>query len=209
MTCCPGGVSVVSRGERCAANSHGGSELVLVRVVLHGSERSEIPGRAPPAPSPWIPKKGDSRPRILCHGATKRNMKLRPFILALLAAAVAVPNAGAVQLQTVSRDGTKTTSRDASKSCSFQADYQGVGDLLAVCDGAKGSATARYDFYLPGDAYGTPTMHVYADKLCCARSAIKKTLVKVEKLHYRIVITVSKPTSYDIQSVSLSYYVKS
>jgi hypothetical protein len=52
-------------------------------------------------------------------------------------------------------------------------------------------------------------MHVYADKLCCAHSVIKKSLVKVKKHHYRIVITVSKATRYDIQSVSLSYYVKS
>lgn len=136
-------------------------------------------------------------------------MKLRPFILALLAAAVAVPNAAAVQLQTVSRDGVKTTSREATKSCGFQTDFRGVDDLLAVCDGPKGNAKARYDFFLPDDAYGTPMMHVYADKLCCAHSVIKKSLVKVKKNHYRIVITVSKATRYDIQSVSLSYYVKS
>jgi hypothetical protein len=136
-------------------------------------------------------------------------MRLRPFILALVAAAVAVPNAAAVQLQTVSRDGVKTTSREATKSCSFQTASKAADDLLAVCEGRKGSATARYDFFLPDDAYGTPLMHVYADKLCCAHSLVRKSLVKVKKLHYRIVITVSKATRYDIQSVSLSYYVKS
>jgi hypothetical protein len=136
-------------------------------------------------------------------------MRLRLFILALLSAAIAVANASAaVQLQTVTRDGTKTTSRDATKSCSFQSDYEGVNDLLLECDGSKGSAVARYDFFLPSNAYGTPTMHVYGQKLCCSGSAIKARLVKVEKLHYRIVVSVTKPTRYDVQSVSLSYYVR-
>jgi hypothetical protein len=136
-------------------------------------------------------------------------MKLRLFLLTLLSAAVAVANASAaVQLQTVARNGMKTTSRDATKDCGFVNDYQGVNDLLLECDGSKGSAVAHFDFYLPGNAYGTPTMHVYADKLCCKGSGIKKELVKVAKLHYRIVVTVMKPTRYDLQSVSLSYYVK-
>jgi hypothetical protein len=50
-------------------------------------------------------------------------------------------------------------------------------------------------------------MHVYGDKLCCSSSSIRKQLVKVSKLHYRIVVSVSKPTRFELQSVSLSYYV--
>jgi hypothetical protein len=137
-------------------------------------------------------------------------MRLRLFILALVVAAlvVATAAAAALQLQTVPRDGAKSTTREASKDCSFQAGYNGTDDLLFVCDGPHGNAKARYDFYLPDDAYGTPTMHVYANKLCCAHSVVKKSLVKVKKLHYRIVVTVSKQARYDLQSVSLSYYVK-
>ena len=136
-------------------------------------------------------------------------MKLRLFILTLLCAAFAAANAlAAVQLQTVARDGVKTTSRDATKTCGFQSDYEGLNDLLLFCDGSKGNAIARYDFYLPDNLYGTPAMHVYADKLCCGTSSIRKRLVKVTKLHYRIVVAVSKPTELDVQSVSLSYYVK-
>lgn len=135
-------------------------------------------------------------------------MKLRLFILTLLCAAVAVANASAaVQLQTVARDGMKTTTRAATKDCGFENDYGEGGDLLLVCDGSHGSATARYDFYLPSDLYGSPAMHVYAEKLCCSSSSIKKRLVKVTKLHYRIVVSVTKPTRLDVESVSLSYYV--
>ena len=77
-----------------------------------------------------------------------------------------------------------------------------------VCTGSKGKALALYDFYLPNDLYGTPTMHVYGEKLCCASSSIEKKLVKVSKLHYRIQVAASKRTRFDLQSVSLSYYVK-
>ena len=136
-------------------------------------------------------------------------MKLRLFILTLFCAGFAAANAlAAVQLQTVARDGVKTTSREATMTCGFQNGYEGLSDLLLACDGAKGSAVARYDFYLPANLYGTPAMHVYADRLCCATSSIRKRLVKVTKLHYRIVVGVSRPTQLDIQSVSLSYYVK-
>ena len=138
-----------------------------------------------------------------------REMRLRLFVLTLSCAAVAAPIASAaVQLQTVARDGARTTSRSATGDCGFQANYEGHNDLLLACTGSKGSATARYDFYLPGNLYGTPAMYVYADKLCCATSSIRKKLVKVTKLHYRIVVSVSKPTRLDVQSVSLSYYVK-
>jgi len=137
-------------------------------------------------------------------------MRLRLFILTLVAAAFAVSTAlAATELQTVARDGVKTTSRDATNNCGFQEGSEGQKDLLLVCTGPHGNAKARYDFYLPDDAYGTPTMHVYANKLCCAHSVVKKSLVRVKKLHYRIVVTVSKAARYDIQSVSLSYYVKS
>jgi hypothetical protein len=56
--------------------------------------------------------------------------------------------------------------------------------------------------------YGTPTMHVYGEKLCCSSSSVKRGLVKVTKLHYRVRVVVSKQTQFDLQSVSLSYYVK-
>jgi hypothetical protein len=136
-------------------------------------------------------------------------MKLRLFILAVLCAAVATATASAgQQLQTVARDGVKTTSRSASKSCRFVNDYAGVGDLLLVCDGSKGRAEAQYEFTLPKNLYGTPTMRVYGDKLCCASSSIKTKLVRVTKLRYRIVVSVTKPTQFDVRSVSLSYYVK-
>jgi hypothetical protein len=134
---------------------------------------------------------------------------LRLFTLTLLCAAVTAATASAgQQLQTVARDGAKTTSRSSSGSCGFQGDYSGTGDLLMRCDGKRGSAVARYDFALPSNAYGTPTMRVYGTKLCCASSSIKTRLVKVSKLRYRIVVTVSKRARFDVLSVSLSYYVK-
>ena len=73
---------------------------------------------------------------------------------------------------------------------------------------SDGFSKARYDFYLPKNLYGTPTMHVYADRLCCSSSVVKKTLVHVEGRHYRIVIKVSRSVRYDVRSVSLSYYVR-
>jgi hypothetical protein len=133
-------------------------------------------------------------------------MKLRHFILALTILAFTAANASAsYQLRTVVRDGSATTSRSATKDCSFS---EGSSQrLLLICSGSHGSATARYDFYLPNDLYGRPAMHVYGDKLCCSSSSIRKQLVKVSKLHYRIVVSVSKPTRFELQSVSLSYYV--
>jgi hypothetical protein len=136
-------------------------------------------------------------------------MKLRLVILTLLCAAVGAANAAAgQQLQTVARDGVKTTSRSASKSCGFENDYAGVGDLLMVCDGSKGRGQATYDFVVPKNLYGTPTMRVYGDRLCCASSSITTKLVHVTKFRYRIVVSVSKRTRFDVLSVSLSYYVK-
>lgn len=133
-------------------------------------------------------------------------MKLRLFILASLAAAALAANASAAQqLQTISRDGIATTSRSSSGSCGFESED---GDLVLVCTGSKGNAVALYDFYLPDNLYGTPAMYVYGEKLCCASSSIGKKLVKVSKLHYRIRVAVSKRTRFDLQSVSLSYYVK-
>jgi len=133
-------------------------------------------------------------------------MKLRLFILASLAAAVLTANASAaLQLQTISRDGVATTSRSSSGSCGFES---GGDDLVLVCTGSKGNAIALYDFYLPGGLYGTPTMYVYGEKLCCSSSSIRKKLVKVSKLHYRIRVGVSKHTRFELESVSLSYYVK-
>jgi hypothetical protein len=135
-------------------------------------------------------------------------MKLRLLILTLLCAAVAASNAQAgLQLQTVARDRLQTTSRVATKDCGFQANYTGVDDLLLECGGPHGSAKAKYDFYLPSTLYGTPAMHVYGDKLCCAHSRIRRRLVKVAKRHYRIVVSVAKRTRFDLRSVSLSYYV--
>ena len=133
-------------------------------------------------------------------------MKLRLFILVSLAAAVLAANASAaLQLQTISRDGIATTSRSSSGSCGFESDGD---DLVLVCTGSKGNAAASYDFHLPNNLYGTPAMYVYGEKLCCASSSIGKKLVKVSKLHYRIRVAVSKRTRFDLQSVSLSYYVK-
>jgi hypothetical protein len=136
-------------------------------------------------------------------------MKLRLFILALLCAAISAANASAgVQLQTVARDGIRTSSRNASGTCAFKNGDHGGDDLLFVCTGSKGRATAQYDFYLSEGLYGTPTMHVYGDRPCCSSSTIRRRLVKVSKLHYRIVVSVSKRTRFDVRSVSLSYYVK-
>ena len=136
-------------------------------------------------------------------------MKLRLFIVLLVGAALLTANAGAsLQLQTSVRKGVETSSRSKSGSCGFRGNYKGVDDLLLVCDGWRGRSKARYDFYLPKNLYGTPTMHVYGDKLCCSSSYIKKRLVPVEEHHYRIVVSVTNPTRYDVISVSLSYYVK-
>jgi hypothetical protein len=135
-------------------------------------------------------------------------VKKRLFILALVGALVLATGAAAHQLQTVSRKGVNTTSRLAKADCGFRGDYFGQDDLLLVCDGPHGYSTAQYDFYLPNNLYGKPTMHVYADKLCCSSSVVKKTLVRVKGLHYRIVIKVSRRARYDVRSVSLSYYVK-
>jgi hypothetical protein len=135
-------------------------------------------------------------------------VRLRLFILALVGALVLATQASALQLQTVSRKGTNTTSRLAKFDCGFRGNYFGYDDLLLVCNGPDGFSKARYDFYLPENLYGTPTMHVYADKLCCSSSVVKKTLVHVDGRHYRIVIKVSRSVRYDVRSVSLSYYVR-
>ena len=138
---------------------------------------------------------------------TRFKVKLRLFILALVGALVLATGAAAQQLQTVSRKGVNTSSRLAKFDCGFDNNYYGLNDLLMVCHGPDGFSKARYDFYLPNNLYGTPTMHVYADKLCCASSVVKRTLVHVEGQHYRIVIKVSRSARYDVRSVSLSYYV--
>jgi hypothetical protein len=136
-------------------------------------------------------------------------MRLRLFIVLLVGAALMSANAGAaLQLHTVVRKGVKTSSRSATGSCGFENNYGGVDDLLLVCTGSVGKAKARYDFYLPKNLYGTPTMHVYGKKLCCSSSYIKKQLVRVGAWHYRIVVSVTHRTRYDLRSVSLSYYVK-
>ena len=135
-------------------------------------------------------------------------MRLRLFILAVVGALLFATEASALQLQTVSRKGINTTSRLAKFDCGFRGNYFGLDDLLLVCDGPDGFSKARYDFYLPKNVYGTPTMHVYGDKLCCSSSVVKKTLVHVEGRHYRIVIKVSRRVRYDVRSVSLSYYVR-
>jgi hypothetical protein len=135
-------------------------------------------------------------------------MKLRLFIVALVGALLLATGAPAHELQTVSRKGVKTTSRLARLDCGFRNNYFGLDDLLLDCDGPDGFSKARYDFNLPKDFYGTPTMHVYGDKLCCSSSIVKKTLVHVEGHHYRVVIKVSRSVRYDVRSVSLSYYVK-
>jgi hypothetical protein len=139
---------------------------------------------------------------------TRFKVKLRLFILALVGALVLATDAAALQLQTVSRNGANTTSRLAKFDCGFRGNYLGLDDLLLVCDGPEGFSKARYDFYLPRNLYGTPTMHVYGDKLCCSSSVVKKTLVHIEGLHYRIVVKVSRRVRYDLRSVSLSYYVR-
>jgi hypothetical protein len=139
---------------------------------------------------------------------TRFKVKLRLFILALVGALVLATGAAAHQLETISRKGVNTTSRLANFDCGFRGNYVGLDDLLLFCDGPQGFAKARYDFYLPKNLYGTPTMHVYADKLCCSSSVVKKTLAHVEGHHYRIVIKVSRRTRYDVRSVSLSYYVR-
>jgi hypothetical protein len=135
-------------------------------------------------------------------------VKLRLFIPALVGALVLATGAAAHQLETVSRKGANTTSRLAKFDCGFRGNYFGLDDLLLVCDGPSGFSKARYDFYLPKNLYGTPTVHVYGEKLCCFSSVVKKTLVHVEGRHYRIVIKVSRRARYDLRSVSLSYYVR-
>jgi hypothetical protein len=135
-------------------------------------------------------------------------MKLRLFTLVLLFGLVFVADAAALRLETVSRNGVQTTSRLAKFDCGFRDDYFGNNDLLLTCDGSRGFAKARYEFRLPKNLYGTPTMHVYADKLCCSSTRVKKTLVHVSGRRYRIVIKATGRGSYDVRSVSLSYYVK-
>jgi hypothetical protein len=136
-------------------------------------------------------------------------MKLRLFIGMVVMAALLAPSASAaLQLQTQSRKGMKATSRSANLSCSFGSNYLGLDDLLMRCRNSKGRAEARYDFYLPKNVYGTPAMHVFAQKLCCSGSSVKNTLVRLSTRHYRIVITVRLATRFDVRSVSLSYYVK-
>jgi hypothetical protein len=136
-------------------------------------------------------------------------LKLRLVLITLLSALVLTAEAPAsLSLQTVTRNGNNTSSRLARWDCGFRSNYSGLNDLLLVCDGPDGFAKARYDFYLPRSLYGTPTMHVYADKLCCSSSVVKKTLTHVEGQHYRIVVKVAKRARFDIRSVSLSYYVK-
>jgi hypothetical protein len=135
-------------------------------------------------------------------------MRLRLFIVLLVGAAFLAANANAaVELHTVARKGVKTSSRSATGSCGFENDYTGRDDLLLRCRGSSGRAKARYDFSLPKKLYGKPTMHVYGEKLCCSSSNIKRRLVRVSARHYRIVVSVSNPTRYDLRSVSLSYYV--
>ena len=136
-------------------------------------------------------------------------MRLRLFITIVAGAALLVPNAdAALQLQTRVRDGIDTTSRFQGGSCGFRNDYFGHDDLLLFCTGSRGKAKARYDFHLPRNRYGTPTMKVYGEKLCCSNSVIKKYLVHVSGRHYRIMVAVNRPTRYDVRSVSLSYYVR-
>jgi hypothetical protein len=136
-------------------------------------------------------------------------LKLRLVLITLVGALVLTAEAPAsLSLHTVSRMGNNTSSRLALRDCGFRSNYYGLSDLLLVCDGPDGFAKARYDFYLPKGLYGTPTMHVYADRLCCSSSVVKKTLTHVEGHHYRIVVKISKRARFDIRSVSLSYYVK-
>ncbi len=135
-------------------------------------------------------------------------MKLRLLTLVLLFALVFAADAAALRLETVSRTGVQTSSRLAKFDCGFRNDYFGNNDLLLTCDGSRGFAKARYDFRLPENLYGSPTMHVYGDKLCCSSSSVKKTLVHVSGRHYRIVVKATGRGSYDVRSVSLSYYVK-
>jgi hypothetical protein len=136
-------------------------------------------------------------------------LKLRLVLITLVGALVLTAEAPAsLALHTVLRNGEKTNSRLARYDCGFRSNYYDLKDLLLVCDGPDGFAKARYDFSLPKDVYGTPTMHVYADKLCCSSSVVKKTLIHVEGEHYRIVVKVSKRVRFDIRSVSVSFYVK-
>jgi hypothetical protein len=135
-------------------------------------------------------------------------LKSRLFVLAVLGALVCATEASALQLETVSRKAIKTTSRQAIFDCGFRGNYYGLDDLLMVCTGGDGFAKARYDFYLPRRLHGTPTMHVYGERICCSSSRVKKTLVHVEGRHYRIVVKVSGRARFDVRSVSMSYYVR-
>ena len=139
---------------------------------------------------------------------TRPELKMRLFTLALVSALVFAADAAALELHTVSRKGVNTTSRLANFDCGFRNNYLGNDDLLLKCGGPDGFAKARYDFYLPKSLYGTPTMHVYGERLCCSSSIVKKTLFHVNGRHYRIVIKASRRVRYDVRSVSLSYYVK-
>jgi hypothetical protein len=135
-------------------------------------------------------------------------LRTRPFILALLGALIFAANTTAHELRTASRDGVNTTSRLAKFDCGFRGNHLDLDDLLLVCDGPEGFAKARYDFYLPKNLYGTPTMHVYGERLCCSSSVVKKTLVHVKGRHYRVVVKAARRVRYDVRSVSLSYYVQ-
>jgi hypothetical protein len=136
-------------------------------------------------------------------------LRLRLFILALLGVLVFAADAAAtVELRTVSRKAANTTSQKAIFDCRLDGNYAGLDDLLMACSGPDGYAKARYDFYLPKNLYGKPSMHVYGEKLCCSSSVVKRTLVHVKNRHYRIVVKVSRRVRFDLRSVSLSYYVK-
>jgi hypothetical protein len=134
-------------------------------------------------------------------------MKLRLFIVVVVisAALFSADASAALQLHAQVKNGVSTSSRSVSRSCGFRNDGYG---LRLFCIGRTGKATARYDFYLPKNRYGTPAARVYGTKHCCRSSGINKNLVRITRRHYRIVVSVRRATRFVVRSVTLSYYVK-
>jgi hypothetical protein len=136
-------------------------------------------------------------------------MKLRLFIASVIFAAFFSANAGAaLQLQTQTKYGVKTSFRSVSGSCGLRNYGHAPNNLLLFCNGWTGKAKAEYDFYLSKHRYGTPAARVYGTKLCCSLSRVKKELVRITSRHYRIIVSVRRPTRFDLRSVTFSYYVK-
>lgn len=113
-----------------------------------------------------------------------------------------------MEFRTAVLAGTATSSQTATRSCGFSLNRYGSGELLIRCRGSKGRAVARYTFALPGKPVGKPSFHVFATKLCCSGSRIVYQLKKKGSRRYVAVVRARRQTRLNVQSLSLSYYLK-